>query len=78
MDKNIIKLAVIEQRKIFEKKTRIISRNVSPGFIKTGKISLSDLGWWPLILVLLFLSGGGGLGYYIYRKKIDILRPRAC
>ncbi|MCX6766680.1 MAG: hypothetical protein NT170_02770 [Candidatus Moranbacteria bacterium] len=36
---------------------------------KDGKISLSDLGWWPLIIGLLLLFGGGGLGYYIYRRN---------
>lgn len=37
-----------------------------------GKISLSDLDWWPLIIGLILLFGGGGLGYYIYRKNKQI------
>ena len=40
MDKNIIKLAVIEQRKIFEKKMSIIKRDIPSNFLKTRKISV--------------------------------------
>ena len=40
MDKNIIKLAVIEQRKIFEKKMEIIKRNIPSDFLETRKISV--------------------------------------
>ncbi len=40
MDKNTIKLVVIEQRKNFEKKVEIISRNVPRGFSDSRKISV--------------------------------------
>jgi hypothetical protein len=33
------------------------------------KVSLSDLGWWPLIIGILLLLGGIGAGYWFWRKN---------
>ncbi|HAI73810.1 MAG TPA: ATPase [Candidatus Moranbacteria bacterium] len=40
MDKNTIKLIVVEQRKNFEKKLELISRKISKGFVESKKISV--------------------------------------
>ncbi len=40
MDKNTIKLVVLEQRKNFEKKFEIIARNIPRGFVESKKISV--------------------------------------
>jgi len=40
MDKNTIKLVVLEQRKNFEKKMEIILRNIPAGFVESKKISV--------------------------------------
>ena len=40
MDKNTIKMVVLEQRKNFEKKVEIIQRNIPAGFVESKKISV--------------------------------------
>lgn len=40
MDKNLIQLAVIEQRRVFEKKNATVPRNISEKFITSKKISV--------------------------------------
>jgi len=40
MDKNTIKLVTLEQRKNFEKKVEIITRNIPSGFVASKKISV--------------------------------------
>lgn len=32
------------------------------------KISLSNLGWWG-IAILIILLAGGGIGYWVYRRN---------
>src|SRR3989344_1285976 len=40
MDKNLIQLAVLEQRRVFEKKNATVPRNISPQFIMSKKVSV--------------------------------------
>jgi hypothetical protein len=32
------------------------------------KISLADLGWWEIVILIILLAGGG-IGYWTYRKN---------
>jgi hypothetical protein len=34
-----------------------------------GIISLADLGWWRIAILIVILLAGGGIGYWVYRRN---------